>query len=104
MRSASSVSLAEESVCMMRNGINDFLDYTTIVVVIVIPTIIGTSDKIPSSFINFSSTIIRNGTLHSSHFDFDIGVCHWRIAERLDIIHFNSVLFPFNFLFSSSRT
>ena len=62
MRSASSLSLTEESVCMMRNGINDFLDYTTIVVVLVIPTIIGTSDKI-HHLINFSTTIMRNRSL-----------------------------------------
>ena len=37
-------------------------DYTTIVVVLVIPTIIGTSDKI-HHLINFSTTIMRNRSL-----------------------------------------
>ena len=33
-----------ESVCMIRNGINDFIDYLAIVWIFIIPNIIGTSD------------------------------------------------------------
>ena len=34
-----------ESVCMMRNGINDFIDYLAIVWIIIIPNIIGIQTK-----------------------------------------------------------
>ena len=57
------VARSEETVCMMRNGINDFMDYFAIVVVILIPTIIGTSDNI-HHLINFSAKIIRKETFN----------------------------------------
>ena len=63
MGSIGKVSAAREgpeTVCMMRNGINDFMDYLTIVVVLFIPIVVGSLVKI-HLITNSSSSIIRNG-------------------------------------------